>query len=146
MDIQEIMEVLPHRPPFLLIDRVLEMDLEAKRIVAIKNLTATEGYFQGHFPNRPVMPGVLQLEVIAQAAGILLNKAGGYEGRIAFFTSVDRARFRRMVGPGDSLLVTAELVQIKSFLCKVKGRITVDIDGKTEKVCDSELSFAFGRD
>jgi len=142
MDIQEIMEVLPHRPPFLLIDRVLEMDLEEKRILCVKNLTATEDYFRGHFPNRPVMPGVLQLEVMAQAAGILLNKAGGYEGRIAFFTSVDKARFRRQIGPGDQLMVEARLDKIKSFLCKVKGSITVD----GERVCDAELAFAFGRD
>lgn len=142
MDIAEIMEVLPHRPPFLFIDRVIEMDLEAKSIVAIKNLTINEDFFRGHFPNRPVMPGVLQLEAMAQAAGVLLNKVGGYEGRISFFTSVDRAKFRKQCGVGDTLHIHARLDKVKSFLCKVNAHI--EIDGVV--VSQAELSFAFGRD
>ena len=142
MEINEIMEVLPHRPPFLLIDRVLEMDMESKHIVAVKNLSAGEDFFRGHFPRQPIYPGVLQIETMAQAAGVLLNKVAGFEGRIAYLTSVDKARFRKLCGPGDSLLVKAKLEKVRSFLCKVSA--SIEIDGEVASEC--EISFAFGRD
>jgi len=141
LESKEILGVLPHRYPFLFIDRVIESDHKTK-ITCIKNLTYNEPFFQGHFPGRPVMPGVLQIETIAQCSGILLNQVSGLEGRIAFLTSVDKARFRRMCVPGDTLIVTAELVKVKSFLCKVEGTITVD----GEKAASAEITFAFGRD
>ncbi len=96
LNINEILKTLPHRYPMLLVDRIIECDDE-KRIVGIKNLTFNEPFFQGHFPENPVMPGVIQLEAMAQVAGILLNRLSKREGQIAYFTSVDKARFRRMI-------------------------------------------------
>ncbi|MGA0334540.1 MAG: 3-hydroxyacyl-ACP dehydratase FabZ, partial [Kiritimatiellia bacterium] len=96
--IDEVMNTLPHRYPFLLVDRILESDWE-NRIVGLKNITVNEPFFQGHFPGNPVMPGVLQMEAMAQVAGILLNKRNKRDGQIAYFSSIDKARFRKIVRP-----------------------------------------------
>jgi 3-hydroxyacyl-[acyl-carrier-protein] dehydratase len=114
MEIQEIMRHLPHRYPFLLVDRVLKLE-PGKSIVALKNVTINEPFFNGHFPQRPVMPGVLIIEALAQAAGILSFKTLGVppDGRsIIYFAGIDHARFKKPVGPGDQLLLEATLVRV----------------------------------
>ncbi len=136
MDITEIMKMLPHRYPLLLVDRVLECDGQ-ERIVAVKNLTATEPVFQGHFPDNPVMPGVYQLEAMAQAAGILLNQRTKRAGGIAYFLAVDKARFRRVLVPGDQLLITVEMLRCRTTMCRVKGTIKVE----DELACEAEMMF-----
>lgn len=139
--IDQIIKILPHRYPFLLVDRVVECDYE-KRIVGIKNVTMNEPYFQGHFPGHPVMPGVLQLEAMAQVGGILLNCKGNRSGKIAYFTSVDSARFRRMIIPGDTLRIEIEFLKAKLSIAKVAGKIFVG----DEVACEAELMFAFEKD
>ncbi len=124
LDINEIMEILPHRYPFLLVDRIIECDDE-KRIVGIKNLTINELFFQGHFPGHPVMPGVLQMEALAQVAGILLNKLFGGEGKISYFAAIDNARFRRPVVPGDQLRLEVDIIKAKPRLSKVHAKAFV---------------------
>ncbi len=124
LDINEIMEILPHRYPFLLVDRIIECDDE-KRIVGIKNLTVNELFFQGHFPGHPVMPGVLQMEALAQVAGILLNRLFGGEGKISYFAAIDNARFRRPVVPGDQLRLEVDIIKAKPRLSKVHAKAFV---------------------
>jgi len=124
LDINEIMEILPHRYPFLLVDRIIECDDE-KRIVGIKNLTVNELFFQGHFPGHPVMPGVLQMEALAQVAGILLNRLFGGEGKISYFAAIDNARFRRPVIPGDQLRLEVDIIKAKPRLSKVHAKAFV---------------------
>ena len=124
IEANEILNILPHRYPFMLVDRILEIE-DGKRIVGIKNLTFNEPFFQGHFPGRPVMPGVLQMEAMAQVAGILLNKMFGGEGKTSFFAAIDNARFRRPVIPGDQLRMEIEIVNAKPRLSKVHARAFV---------------------
>jgi len=124
LDINEIMEILPHRYPFLLVDRIIECDDE-KRIVGIKNVTVNEPFFQGHFPGMPVMPGVLQMEALAQVAGILLNRLLGGEGKISYFAAIDNARFRRPVVPGDQLRLEVDIIKAKPRLSKVHAEAFV---------------------
>lgn len=121
----EIMEILPHRYPFMLVDRIIECDDE-QRIVGIKNLTFNELFFQGHFPGQPVMPGVLQMEAMAQVAGVLLNRMFGGEGKISYFAAIDKARFRRPVVPGDQLKMEIEIIKAKPRLSKVSAKATVE--------------------
>lgn len=123
--VEEILSILPHRYPFLLVDRILECDNE-KRIVGLKNLTINEPFFQGHFPGQPVMPGVLQMEAMAQVAGILLNKLFGAQGKISYFAAIDNARFRRPVVPGDQLRMEIEIIKAKTRLSKVHAKAFVD--------------------
>jgi len=137
IEVNEILEILPHRYPFMLVDRILEIE-EGKRIVGIKNLTFNEPFFQGHFPGRPVMPGVLQMEAMAQVAGILLNKMFGGEGKISYFAAIDNARFRRPVVPGDQLRMEIEIVNAKPRLSKVNAKAFVD--GKL--VSEADLMFS----
>src|SRR5262249_24548117 len=112
MDIRRVMELLPHRPPFLMVDRVTQ--LEGNHIVAIKNVSVSEGYFQGHFPGHPIMPGVLQLEAIAQVAGILmLKRAEGAGNHLAYFMSAENVKWRKPVLPGDILLIDVELTKMR---------------------------------
>ena len=124
-DTQEIINILPHRYPFMLVDRILECDDE-KHIVGIKNLTFNELFFQGHFPGEPVMPGVLQMEAMAQVAGVLLNRLFGGEGQISYFAAIDNARFRRPVVPGDQLRMEIEIIKAKPRLSKVHAKAFVD--------------------
>ena len=123
--IDEVMRTLPHRYPFLLVDRIVESDWES-RIVGVKNVTMNEPFFQGHFPENPVMPGVLQLEAMAQVAGILLNKRADRDGQIAYFSSIDKARFRKVVLPGDTLRMEIVMIKARLNLAKVQATATVE--------------------
>jgi 3-hydroxyacyl-[acyl-carrier-protein] dehydratase len=128
MDIHHILKKLPHRYPFLLVDRVLELE-EGVRIKALKNVTINEPFFGGHFPNRPVMPGVLMLEALAQAAALLSFNTmteGLGEDSVYYFVGIDGARFKRPVEPGDQLVLEVEMVRAKSRIFKYKARATVD--------------------
>jgi UDP-3-O-[3-hydroxymyristoyl] N-acetylglucosamine deacetylase/3-hydroxyacyl-[acyl-carrier-protein] dehydratase len=129
LDIRRVLDVLPHRFPFVLIDRVISMDGETC-LTALKNVSVNEPFFPGHFPGHPVMPGVLQLEAMAQAAGILLLKRGSAEGKVAFFMSADKVKFRKPVVPGDQLIIEANLDKIRGnklatakVECKVGGKV-----------------------
>ncbi len=137
LDWKEIQRLLPHRYPFLLIDRVLELEL-GKRVRALKNVTFNEEFFQGHFPDLPLMPGVLILEALAQASGLLAARTadtGPYVGTILLFAGIDKARFRRQVSPGDQLILEAELVRQKHDIWKFDTRATVD----GEVACDAQM-------
>ena len=123
--IGEIMELLPHRYPFLLVDRIVEWD-PGKRIVGIKNVTINEPFFQGHFPGRPIMPGVLIIEALAQAGGILALKAMGGGKRLAFFGGIDGCKFRRMVVPGDQLRLEVTVQAHRGPVWKMHGEAFVD--------------------
>ncbi len=124
--IEEIMRVLPHRYPFLLVDRVIEYD-EGKRVVGIKNVTINEPFFQGHFPGHPIMPGVLIIEAMAQVGGILLmGTVPDPESKVVYFTSLDNVKWRKPVRPGDQLRFELEVVQIRGTVCKMKGVAKVD--------------------
>ena len=140
MDVNEILGMLPHRYPFMLVDRIIEIDVENQRIVGYKNLTFNESFFQGHFPGEPVMPGVMQLEAMAQVAGILLNKVGGREGQIAYFMSIDKAKFRRKVIPGDTLRMEVQVTRLRSRMATVEAKSYVGDDVASQ----AELSFAYG--
>ena len=137
MDIHEILKQLPHRYPFLLVDRVLELE-KGKRIKAIKNVTINEPFFAGHFPHRPVMPGVLMLEAMAQVAALLAFDALGTtpgENTIYYFAGIDGARFKRPVEPGDQLVMDVSLERMKSGIFKFKGTARVD----EQLACEAEL-------
>ena len=135
-DIQKIMQYLPHRYPFLLVDRILECDDE-KHIVGLKNVTMNEPFFQGHFPGMPVMPGVLQLEAMAQTAGILLNRIAGNTDGIPFFMGIDGARFRKVVKPGDQLHIDIEITKLRSKVARFKGKVLVNgkVASEAEMMC-----------
>ena len=121
LDIAEIQAILPHRYPFLLIDRVIEMERK-KRIVAIKNVTANEPYFTGHFPGQPIMPGVLMIEAMAQAGGaLLLTEVPDRQNKLIVFTGIDKAKFRRQVTPGDQLRIEVEVVVWRTAAAKMQG-------------------------
>jgi len=127
MDINEIRRYLPHRYPFLLVDRVLE--IQENRILAIKNVTANEPFFLGHFPHRPIMPGVLIVEALAQAAALMSCKRANVvpnEESALLFAGIDKARFKRQVVPGDQLLFDVSMLQNKRGIYKYKGIATVD--------------------
>lgn len=128
MDIQRILQKLPHRYPFLLVDRVLEIE-KGVRIKALKNVTFNEPFFTGHFPARPVMPGVLMLEALAQAAALLSFESADTEPddqTVVYFAGIDGCRFKRPVGPGDQLILEASIDRIKAGIYKYKTRATVD--------------------
>ncbi len=122
---QEIMRLLPHRYPFLLLDRVVELD-PGRRVVGLKNVTINEPFFMGHFPGYPIMPGVLIIEALAQAGGILALKAMGSEGKIALFAAIDNCKFRRPVLPGDQLRLECTVTARKGPVWKMHGEATVD--------------------
>ena len=139
MDINEILQYLPHRYPFLLVDRVLELE-EHKRILALKNVTMNEPFFPGHFPNHPVMPGVLIVEAMAQAGALLSFKSMGVkpdENSVVLFAGIDNVRFKRQVVPGDQLLFDVEIVQSKRNIYKYKGvaRVGDQIATEAELMC-----------
>ena len=123
--IKEIMELLPHRYPFLLVDRIVELE-PGKRIVGVKNVTINEPFFQGHFPGHPIMPGVLIVEALAQAGGILALKALGGKKRIAYFSGIENCKFRRPVVPGDQLRLEITITANKGPVWKMHGEARVD--------------------
>lgn len=139
LDIQQIQEVIRHRYPFLLVDRVLELE-EGKRAVAIKNVTINEEFFNGHFPNYPVMPGVLIVEALAQVSAIIMLTKGGNQGRLGLLAGIDNCRFKKQVKPGDQLRLEVEITRLKGVIGKGRGIATVD----GEIACETELIFAFG--
>lgn len=130
MGILDILGKLPHRYPFLLVDRIVEMSpgpmAPGSRVVGLKNVSVNEPHFQGHFPGNPVMPGVLLLECMAQVAGCLFFTKVAERGKLMYLTGVDRARFRRPVVPGDQLVVAAQIVSIKMGLVKMRGEARVE--------------------
>jgi 3-hydroxyacyl-[acyl-carrier-protein] dehydratase len=138
LDIGQIMEYLPHRYPFLLIDRVVEME-RAKRIVAIKNVTINEPFFMGHFPGYPIMPGVLVVEAMAQAGCILLlSEVADRENKLVVFTGIERAKFRRPITPGDQLRIEVDVLSFRPRAGKMEGKAYVD--GKL--ACEAALTCA----
>jgi len=137
-NIQEIMDFLPHRYPFLLIDRVVEFE-PAKRLVAIKNVTMNEPFFQGHFPGLPIMPGVLVIEAMAQAGAIILmTEMPDRATKLAVFTGIERAKFRRQITPGDQLRIEVDVLAFKSRVGRMEAKAYVD--GKV--ACQATLTCA----
>lgn len=134
---REIQTLLPHRWPFLLVDRIVEYDPEAKRIVGLKAVTATEWFFQGHFPGLPIMPGVLQVEALAQTMGIYVAKQPGFGDRIGLFAGIDDCRFKRVVTPGDTLRLEVTMDKLGSRFGR--GRGVASVDG--EVACEATISF-----
>jgi 3-hydroxyacyl-[acyl-carrier-protein] dehydratase len=140
-DIQSIMELLAHRYPFLLIDRVVEV-VPGDKIAVLKNVTINEPFFQGHFPGKPIMPGVLIIEAMAQAGGILAYLTGSVEqrNRLIYFMGMDKVRFRKPVVPGDQIILEAKILKFRSKAAKMSGIATVD----NQMVAEAELMASFG--
>ena len=138
--IAEILRILPHRYPFLLVDRVIEVDPE-KRIVAIKNVSFNEPFFQGHFPGTPVMPGVLTIEAMAQTGAIigLLAQKTDLSKTLVYFMGIDEARFRRPIVPGDQMRIVAEVLRQKSTVWKMKGQVWVESELAAEAILLSSI-------
>ena len=136
MDIHQILKKLPHRYPFLLVDRVVEFEKDV-RIKAIKNVTINEPFFQGHFPGHPIMPGVLIVEAMAQVGGVLLmGSMPEPQGKVVYFTSLDNVKWRKPVKPGDQLRFELELLQVRARLARMRG--VAKVDG--EVVCEADMS------
>ena len=140
-DIQKIMEYLPHRYPFLLVDRVIEL-VPGDRITALKNVTINEPFFTGHFPGRPVMPGVLIIEAMAQAGGLLAIESNPADkrGQLIYFMGMDKVRFRKPVVPGDQLIFEAKILKMRSNVAKMSGTASVD----NQIAAEAELMASFG--
>ena len=135
LGIEEIMKILPHRYPFLLVDRIIEM--EEKRVVAIKNVTINEPFFQGHFPGHPIMPGVLIVEAMAQAGGVLLmGTVDDPESKVVYFMSIDNIKFRKPVKPGDQLRFEVDIIQLRGKVCRIAA--VAKVDGAV--VCEAEMA------
>jgi 3-hydroxyacyl-[acyl-carrier-protein] dehydratase len=141
LEAAEIMRILPHRYPFLLVDRVVELE-PGKRAVAIKQVSANEPQFTGHFPGRPIMPGVLMVEALAQAAGIAVLTLDEYRGKIGLFAGIDECRFRRMVLPGDTLRLEVTVEKLRGMFGRVKAVASVD----DEVAVEATLSIIIPRD
>ena len=139
LNAEEIQAIIPHRYPFLLVDRILEIET-GKRAVGIKNVTINDPFFQGHFPQYAVMPGVLIVEALAQVGGVALGQMEEYRGRLAFFAGIDKVRFKRQVRPGDTLRLEVELAQVRRNIGTGSGIATVD----GEVACKGEFMFAIG--
>lgn len=136
LDVLEIQRRIPHRFPFLMVDRILELE-PGKRAVGLKNLTINEQFFSGHYPHRPIMPGVLMLEAMAQVGGLAVIGEGVDTDQVPLFTGIDRARFRRVVVPGDQLRIEVDVIQLRRSLAKCQGRCLVGDDLAAE----AELMF-----
>lgn len=137
LDINEIKEIIPHRYPFLLIDKITEVE-DGKRAVGLKNVTANEEFFNGHFPDYPVMPGVLIVEALAQVGAVAMLKPEENRGKLAFFAGIDNCRFKRQVKPGDQLRLEVEMIKVRGPMGKGKGVATVN----GEVACETEIMFA----
>ena len=139
MDINQIMNIIPHRPPFLLIDRIEEI-VEGEKIVAIKNVTMNEPFFVGHYPGEPVMPGVLIVEALAQAGAVAILSMEEFKGKTPYFGAIDKAKFRKKVVPGDTLKLEMTFTKLKGNAGIGKG--IAYVDGK--KAAEAELTFMIG--
>ncbi|WP_017185347.1 3-hydroxyacyl-ACP dehydratase FabZ [Alkalibacillus haloalkaliphilus] len=137
LDIEQIKDIIPHRYPFLLVDQVTELE-DGKRAVGFKNVTANEPFFQGHFPNYMVMPGVLIVEALAQVGAVAILNLDDNKGKLGMFTGIDKCRFKRQVKPGDTLKLEVEMVKLKGPVGKGKAVATVD----GEVACEAEIMFA----
>lgn len=137
MDIREIMDILPHRYPFLLVDRVIELEA-GKRAVGIKNVSMNEPFFQGHFPNYPVMPGVLIAEALAQLGAVAVLSCDEYRDKLPVFAGMDKFRFRRQVMPGDQLRLEADIIRLRGTIGK--GSVKATVEG--EVAAEGEILFA----
>jgi UDP-3-O-[3-hydroxymyristoyl] N-acetylglucosamine deacetylase/3-hydroxyacyl-[acyl-carrier-protein] dehydratase len=135
LDVNQIMKILPHRYPFLMVDRVTSV--EGNKITGVKNVSINEPYFAGHFPNHPIMPGVLQLEAIAQVAGILTLRQAENFGKIAYFMAAENVKWRKPVRPGDTLVINVELTKARGKVGKAKGVCSVN----SEVVSEAEVTF-----
>ncbi|EHI98308.1 (3R)-hydroxymyristoyl-(acyl-carrier-protein) dehydratase [Clostridium sp. DL-VIII] len=141
LDINEIKKIIPHRYPMLLIDRVTEMDVNEKKFVrGYKNVSANEAFFQGHYPEEPIMPGVLQVEALAQAGAVALLSMEQFKGKTPLFAGTNKVRFKNKVVPGDKLDLYCEIIKIKGSIGIGQG--VASVDGKT--VCEAEILFAIG--
>lgn len=137
LDTKQILAMLPHRYPFLFVDKVLELEPGA-RAVAVKNVTINEPFFQGHFPGHPIMPGVLLIEMLAQIGGIMLLALAEHKGKLAYLAGVDKTRFRKPVQPGDTLVAQVVMTRVRGNVGWAKGEARVD----DKLVCEAELIFS----
>lgn len=140
MDIKAIMDIIPHRPPFLLIDKIVEISEDGNHLVAIKNVTMNEPFFAGHFPQEPVMPGVLIIEALAQTGAVGVLSREEFRGKIAYFTGIEKAKFRGKVVPGDSLRLEITMDKIRRNMGYGEGRAYVG----DALVCECRIGFAIG--
>lgn len=139
LNVQQIQEIIPHRPPFLLVDRIIEME-KGKSAVGLKNVTINEPFFIGHFPEFPIMPGVLIVEALAQVGAVALLSLDDYKGKLAFFAGIDCVRFKRKVVPGDTLTLKVEIIKLRSGIGIGKAAAYVG----DELAVEGEIKFAIG--
>lgn len=137
LNTEDIKNIIPHRYPFLLVDKITEID-NGKRVTGIKNVTVNEPFFQGHFPDYPVMPGVLILEALAQTGAVVMLQKEENKGKIGFLAGIDNCRFKRQVVPGDQLKLEVEIIRLKGPIGK--GKATATVNGET--ACEAEIMFA----
>ena len=137
LDTGQVLGLLPHRYPFLLVDKILELEI-GQRVVGVKNVTINEHFFIGHFPERPIMPGVLIVEMMAQVAGVLLRTSGDHADKLAFLANIEKARFRKPVVPGDVLIAEITLLRARGAVAWIKAESRVN----GTLVCEAELSLA----
>jgi UDP-3-O-[3-hydroxymyristoyl] N-acetylglucosamine deacetylase/3-hydroxyacyl-[acyl-carrier-protein] dehydratase len=135
LDTDRLMKILPHRYPFMMVDKIIKID--GNKITGVKNVTINEPYFQGHFPNQPIMPGVLQLEAIAQVAGVMMLRQAENFGKLAYFMSAESVRWRKPVRPGDTLVINVEMTKMRGKIGKAKGICLVN----GEAVSEAEVTF-----
>ncbi|MED3825288.1 3-hydroxyacyl-ACP dehydratase FabZ [Priestia flexa] len=137
LTIEQIKEIIPHRYPFLLVDRIIEVE-EGKSAVGIKNVTANEEFFNGHFPEYPVMPGVLIVEALAQVCAVVMLKKDDNKGKLGLFAGIDNCRFKKQVVPGDQLRLEVEMTRVRGTIAK--ARAVASVDG--EVACEADVTFA----